>query len=1347
MKSSLNKLWEKVIANILVVIMTAGNLMVIGNGMVTYAEGTIEAQDEATAHENVEFGAYFLSEGEQIHEITSNVEEKINMYVHLNVKSAGHLKSGVIEIENANYEIAGELEESEIIGAIEENRLELKQIGFGTDATIEIPVEVKSEEFLPEDVSKESKVVLKGIYVTKEGKEVKIEKEIKLNVKWEETVEYEVKSEIIGYKKTENSTIVKEKITIEGKNKIPVKETKVEVKVPRLAETKAGKVVVNSNRTEMTNGKEYEEVKIEWEYEETEEIVRIKTENEEGKRGEGKDEYIITYEYNEIKDEEVEVRGETKVEVKNYAEKEETKIEEVEETIVEEKGTIVNTEISISEINKAKMYANNNGNEKRYETEYKIREIVNNAKAEEVEIKDKEEVFKDKEGKEYNTKIGEENYTYYKTTKVEVSNFKEVLGEDGEIIIESIDGERIGTINKLTEEEDGKYVVRYEEEYGEIVIKISAEISAENLYIEHEKGIKAELGYSREEIKEFTEISKKVEVNGVEEEKVVSLKEPENKLTLEVNKEVISKAEEEIEIRLELGNNREDAMLYTEPTVEITLPEFVEEAEIRKVNLLLEEELEVGDSEVKTNEEGKKVVEIKLNGSQTKYNEVANGNGSIIIVGLNIKNKQMAEEGKIEAKIENSRTYIMIKSILEAEEEENSEELETLRSIPTSEEAAQEEQKQEETEEPKTEETPKKELEPFKGEPVNIKEENPEQANEGELEGVWYSQYVFKDNLVLTANIQVGSKSPKEGDELTYYLSLTPYTTQYSLSEDNDFKVTLVLPEELEYVDTREIVNDFIADGNTYTVEYNEETRTITWGLNKLYKKNMLEINTKIIKNVDGKEIRSKAVLKYLDKTMETPELIMDFSDSKLSLTTETNNLKTINQKGDNIEFIINANNKGVTRKISAEFEVPEGLLISKYCLGKDIETTSALQEFRSDEIIIEGDIDYALKFTVLVNNVEMSASERSKTLTVRAKINDEEMSWNVVVENPNYGQEPTPVEPTPTPNHYEPLNGEHTISGLAWLDENENGIKEVGEKLLNGIRVELVEAATSKVIWEEVTDGNGNYTFSNVAEGRYQVVFRYNAGEYRTTEYLKTGKPEINSSTIESKEEGQAVTDIITITGEDVQHINIGLIKILKFDMKVEQTVSKLILQNSVDGVKEIPCNSTLAKTDINSRYINNTTVLAVYSIKIKNEGDIEGRVKEIVDYMPRDMVFSSELNPTWAQNSNGNLYNSELKDIDIKPGETKEITLILKKTMTENNVGLSHNVVELSKVENAKNLKDIDSTPGNRAQGEDDMAEADVLIGIRTGEEVAYVTLSIVIGIMITTGIYMIKRKVLSI
>ena len=146
MQSKLNKLWEKVLASILVVILMAGDLMIIGNSVITYAEGTIDAQDEKTTNENVEFGAYFIEGENEVHSIVRETKKIETMYVHLNVKEAGHLKGGNIVVEDANYEIIGELEASEIIGKVEGNNITLKQIGFGTDAILEIPIGLKKEE-------------------------------------------------------------------------------------------------------------------------------------------------------------------------------------------------------------------------------------------------------------------------------------------------------------------------------------------------------------------------------------------------------------------------------------------------------------------------------------------------------------------------------------------------------------------------------------------------------------------------------------------------------------------------------------------------------------------------------------------------------------------------------------------------------------------------------------------------------------------------------------------------------------------------------------------------------------------------------------------------------------------------------------------------------------------------------------------------------------------------------------------------------------------------------------------------------------------------------------------------
>ena len=129
----------------------------------------------------------------------------------------------------------------------------------------------------------------------------------------------------------------------------------------------------------------------------------------------------------------------------------------------------------------------------------------------------------------------------------------------------------------------------------------------------------------------------------------------------------------------------------------------------------------------------------------------------------------------------------------------------------------------------------------------------------------------------------------------------------------------------------------------------------------------------------------------------------------------------------------------------------------------------------------------------------------------------------------------------------------------------------------------------------------------------------------------------------------------------------------------------------------------------------------------------------------MPKDMTFSTDLNKTWVQDSNGNLTNTDLANIAIKPGETKTLSLVLKKNLNGENVGLSANTAEIAEAENSEKIQDINSTPANKANGENDMYTANVLVGIRTGNEILYITLAIVILIIITTGVYIINRKVL--
>ena len=95
-------------------------------------------------------------------------------------------------------------------------------------------------------------------------------------------------------------------------------------------------------------------------------------------------------------------------------------------------------------------------------------------------------------------------------------------------------------------------------------------------------------------------------------------------------------------------------------------------------------------------------------------------------------------------------------------------------------------------------------------------------------------------------------------------------------------------------------------------------------------------------------------------------------------------------------------------------------------------------------------------------------------------------------------------------------------ISGIAWVDENENGNRENNEEKLKDIYVELLEASTGNIVKDSngnelkvQTNEEGNYKFEKVAKGSYIVAFNYDRGKYRVTEYKAQGVPEDSNSDV----------------------------------------------------------------------------------------------------------------------------------------------------------------------------------------------------------------------------------------
>ena len=148
-----------------------------------------------------------------------------------------------------------------------------------------------------------------------------------------------------------------------------------------------------------------------------------------------------------------------------------------------------------------------------------------------------------------------------------------------------------------------------------------------------------------------------------------------------------------------------------------------------------------------------------------------------------------------------------------------------------------------------------------------------------------------------------------------------------------------------------------------------------------------------------------------------------------------------------------------------------------------------------------------------------------------------------------------------------------------------------------------------------------------------------------------------------------------------------------------------------------------------------------------VTNEGQITGYAKKIIDYLPEDTKFSSELNNDWYLSDNGQaVYNTSLENEKIAPGESKEVSLVLSMQITDKTIGtIVNNNAEIYESYNEQGLDDIDSIAANKLESEDDMSKADIIVSVVTGKIVLYTTLIAAILFLLSIGTFMIKKKVL--
>ena len=219
-------------------------------------------------------------------------------------------------------------------------------------------------------------------------------------------------------------------------------------------------------------------------------------------------------------------------------------------------------------------------------------------------------------------------------------------------------------------------------------------------------------------------------------------------------------------------------------------------------------------------------------------------------------------------------------------------------------------------------------------------------------------------------------------------------------------------------------------------------------------------------------------------------------------------------------------------------------------------------------------------------------------------------------------------------------------------------------------------------------------------------------------------------------------------IEGEDDQDIE--KVKVLYFDLSLRKWVTHaIVIEDGKTKVMETGHKAeddpeSIVKVELNHDRLKNTVVKFQYSIRIKNEGEIEGYCTEISDYIPQGLKFVAEDNKDWKE-VDGKVVTDQLKDTLLKPGDTAEVVITLTWINDENNMGVKINTAEISKDKNKYNAPDIDSTPNNRKAGEDDIDDAPVALVVMTGGEQSYILIGIAALAVVGTGIVLIKKYVI--
>ena len=286
----------------------------------------------------------------------------------------------------------------------------------------------------------------------------------------------------------------------------------------------------------------------------------------------------------------------------------------------------------------------------------------------------------------------------------------------------------------------------------------------------------------------------------------------------------------------------------------------------------------------------------------------------------------------------------------------------------------------------------------------------------------------------------------------------------------------------------------------------------------------------------------------------------------------------------------------------------------------------------------------------------------------------------------------------------------------------------------------------------ENLIDAFDQETMTEPDHKDVQIAFR--VIEPNTSDRVLINTAEISE---DADEDGDPVEDIDSTPDNDEDgedDIDEEQVKVTYFDLALRKIISEI--EMTIDGETYVEQTGhqfeddpeEIVKIEMGSHRIEEAVIKFTYQIRITNEGKMAGYAEEITDYIPEGLEFVEEDNEGWVLSEDGKtVTTTQLNETLLQPGESTVVEITLRWINGEDNLGIKQNWAEISEDsdENHEPVDDIDSTPDNFKEGEDDIDEASVILSIVTGVGGHYIGVITGVLVLLGVGIFLIKRFVL--